>query len=176
MWKAFSEDTSDFKKKIAIYFLLSVLSVAAIFFLNGMRVAKVAENYKNEATFKAQSEWLRNFDFKEVAALQKAILKPVKAADVDKVQKEQLQILQNHGLVIAAVKNNEIKDKTKPQKSNIKSVESVVTVTGSWDNISAALNEFEHKNLVVITDLSINPANKDTDILTARLSYATYFM
>ena len=126
--------------------------------LNAMRVTQAAENNKLAATYQSQSTWLRQIDYEEMDALYVAILKPVKATEIDSVQEQQLDILRSHNLVIESVRNDN--DKKQKKNAKIKSVLTQVTVQGSWDNIVAALNEFETKNLVVITELDMSPDKK----------------
>ena len=105
-------------------------------------------------------------------ALYKAVLKPVKANQIDKVQQEQLDILRNHNIVVESVRNDN--DKTNKKKAKLKSVTTKVTMQGNWDNLTAALNEFERRNLVVITELDISPDSK-TGLIEAKMGYNIYY-
>ena len=134
MWEAFNADTSGFKKKIYIYILITILALAAVYGFNLMRSMKAAENIKLAATYTAQSDWLNKIDYDEMDALYKAVLKPVKANQIDKVQQEQLDILRNHNLVVESVRNDN--DKTNKKKAKLKSVSTKVTMQGNWDRIN----------------------------------------
>lgn len=172
MWEAFSNDESGFKKKIYIFCIITLLSFVSAYTLNAMRVTQAAENNKLAATYQSQSTWLRQIDYEEMDALYVAILKPVKAAEIDSVQEQQLDILRNHNLVIESVRNDN--DKKLKKNAKIKSVLTQVTVQGSWDNIVAALNEFETKNLVVITELDMSP-DKKSGVVEAKMKYNIYY-
>ena len=172
MWDAFSADTSGFKRKIYIYILITIMALAAAYGFNMMRSMKAAENIKLAATYTAQSDWLNQIDYDEMDALYKAVLKPVKANQIDKVQQEQLDILRNHNIVVESVRNDN--DKTNKKKAKLKSVTTKVSMQGNWDNLTAALNEFEKRNLVVITELDISPDSK-TGLIEAKMGYNIYY-
>mgnify|MGYP000411168636 CR=1 FL=1 len=62
--------------------------------------------------------------------------------------------------------------KSNNKNAVLKGVKSTVSFEGTWENISAVLNEFEkQKNLVVITDLSLNVR----DGINGRLDYVVYY-
>lgn len=172
MWNAFNADNSGFKQKIYIYILITLLAIGIAYVLNFMRATQAAENNKLAATYTAQSTWLNQIDYDEMDALYKAVLKPVKANQIDKVQQEQLDILRNHNIVVESVRNDN--DKTNKKKAKLKSVTTKVTMQGNWDNLTAALNEFEKRNLVVITELDISP-DKKTGLIEAKMGYNIYY-
>ena len=65
-------------------------------------------------------------------------------------------------------------DKTNKKKAKLKSVSTKVTMQGNWDNLTAALNEFETHNLVVITELDISPDSK-AGLIEAKMAYNIYY-
>ncbi len=172
MWNAFNADNSGFKQKIYIYILITLLAIGMAYVLNFMRATQAAENNKLAATYTAQSTWLNQIDYEEMDALYKAVLKPVKANQIEKVQSEQLEILRRHNLTVESVRNNN--DKSNKKKAKIKSVSTEISMQGNWDNLIAALNEFETHNLVVITELDISP-DKKTGLIEAKMGYNIYY-
>ena len=159
MFSAFMADKSSFKTRLMATILLSVLSVGTSVYLSQLCAAKLAENNHQKAEFTSQSEWLKKFDYKDAVNLYKMVLKPCKLADLDKVQAEQLALLKEHKLTVVSVKNDALKDKP-DKKLPLKYRKSTVTVLGSWNDIVAALSEFEKKNLVVVTNSSYELNNK----------------
>lgn len=171
MFNAFMSDKSGFKNIIVLLILLSFVVLGGAFMMLGRYNAIVAANDKSSANFKSQAAWLQKYDGSAVTEIEKAVLHPCKENEVDRVQKEQLQLLSSKGLTVTSVKKATIA-KTKDNKSTLKGVKTSVTFEGSWENIVAALNEFEkQKSLVVITDLSLN----SKDVISGRLDYVVYY-
>ena len=52
-------------------------------------------------------------------------------------------------------------------------VQSSATVTGSWDDFIACLNEFEKEHLVIITDCKLS--NEKTGLIRADMRYRVYY-
>ena len=106
------------------------------------------------------------------------VLKPCKQDQIDTVQAEQLAILKDHNLSILSVKNEAPLEKP-DKKIPLKYRKSTVSVSGNWNDIVSAINEFEKKNLVVITNanLSLNE-NKNAEtqgLMKVTLEYNIYF-
>ena len=178
MFEAFMEDNSPFKKRLMLTVLLSVVSIGSTFFLSQMYTTKVNENNHLLAEYSAQSDWFRQFDYKDATKLYNMVLKPCKQNQIDTVQAEQLAILKDHNLSILSVKNEAPLEKP-DKKIPLKYRKSTVSVSGSWNDIVSAINEFEKKNLVVITNanLSLNE-NKNAEtqgLMKVTLEYNIYF-
>lgn len=153
MFNAFMADKSPFKTRLLMTVFLSLISVGASIYLSQLCATKLVENNRQKAEFTTQSEWLKKFDYKDATNLYKLVLKPCKLADIDKVQSEQLALLKEHKLTVLSVKNDALKDKP-DKKIPLKYRKTTVSVSGSWNDIMAALSEFEKKNLVIITNSS----------------------
>lgn len=166
----FLEDKSGFKSKIFIVILIAFVSFLGSFILNTAYFDKVTQNNNLEAQYSSQSHWLQKFDFKDASALYAALLKPCKAADLDKIQNEQLGILQKNNLKILSVKNEPAK---KVKGKVLSSQKSTVVVSGSWADLQQAIAEFEKVNLVIIVDANITT---DKEGLKAKLEYQTYYI
>ena len=59
------------------------------------------------------------------------------------------------------------------KKSQVKAVKTSLVAKGSWENIVAALNAFEKKNLVVITGVDLE---RVADQLVMKMEYQTYYL
>lgn len=169
MLQALSKDQSKFKNKIYILFSVFIMSIIAGVVLNSYRVSIYTENQQLANKYKSEKEWLQQIDYKELQSLSEEILKPVDKSNVDKVQQAQLGILRNHSLNIDSVRNTELKN----SKVKHKFVKTTVKLTGTWENLITALNEFERKNLVVITDFKLN--RTDVGLLEADFTYNIYY-
>lgn len=173
---SFSEDKSNFKTKIFLAVFLSVAALVSSVTLSSMFVSKMGENNKQASDFASQSAWLQKFDYKDATHLYKLILKPCKAADVDNVQKEQLDILKDHKLTIVNVKNDNGAD-----KGSLKARKTSVDIIGDWSNLNAALGDFEKNHFVVITNASISTDNSADaamgaqGLIKAKLDYNIYY-
>ena len=173
MFEAFGKDKSSFKSVIVSIALLTIMCCVASYFLLNRYKAQVNENAKLSAIYKANNEWMQKFDFGEAIELQKKLLKPCKLSEVEKVQQEQLLLLQKHNLIVLTVKNEDIKaDAKKAKGATMKFAKTSVVVQGTWAEIIAALNEFEKKHLVVITGLNLS----NEALLTAKIDYNTYYI
>lgn len=177
MLTAFGEDKTSFRTRIMVLVAISAALLVSIFVMHQMYIGKLADNYKLAATYESQSDWLSRFDYREAALLEKEVLKPCKKEDVENIKQEQLNILRSHGLTLVSVRSGgAVADK----KLNLNAVKTNVTVTGSWDNITAALNKFETRHLVVITSCEISPVVDEGGAtgsnLAAKIEFATYHL
>lgn len=173
MFTAFGNDNSSFKKGIFAIVILMIMAFAASFFLFNRYVALANDNEKLKATYTTNNQWIQKFDFGEATRLQKSFLKPCKLMDVEKVQQDQLLLLQNHHLTVLSVKNQSIQLNSKLAKGKtMRSVKTSVVVQGNWSDLTVALNEFEKKHLVVISDINLS----NDAFLTARIDYDTYYI
>lgn len=168
MLSAFLADKTPFRRLILLISAVSLLSFGCSAVFYNQYLIQSQNNAKDEALYKAQSEWLQNFDRSTVINIEKSILRPVKLQDVDRVQQEQLDILAQSGLELISVKKDSATDK----KSKLKYVRTSVTVEGSWDAVTKALNAFERHNLVVITNLKLTADEK----LSCRMDYNIYYI
>lgn len=168
MLSAFLADKTPFRRLILLISAVSLLSFGCSAVFYNQYLIQSQNNAKDEALYKAQSEWLQNFDRSTVINIEKSILRPVKLQNVDRVQQEQLDILAQSGLELISVKKDSATDK----KSKLKYVRTSVTVEGSWDAVTKALNAFERHNLVVITNLELTADEK----LSCRMDYNIYYI
>lgn len=172
MFEAFLKDKSGFKHGVILVCFLSFLLFGSIFVILGRYNNVVADSAKDNATFVAQSEWLKKYDAKTVEEIEKMILYPCKESEVDKIQKEQLNVFTKHGVTVSAVRKANISKSSKAGKSALKGAKTSVNFKGSWDNVLAVINDFEkQKTLVVITDLSLSM----TDEISGRMDYVIYY-
>lgn len=168
MLSAFLADKTPFRRLILLISAVSLLSFGCSAVFYNQYLIQSQNNAKDEALYKAQSEWLQNFNRSTVINIEKSILRPVKLQNVDRVQQEQLDILAQSGLELISVKKDSATDK----KSKLKYVRTSVTVEGSWDAVTKALNAFERHNLVVITNLELTADEK----LSCRMDYNIYYI
>lgn len=174
---SFSEDKSNFKTKIFLAGFLSVAALAGSVMLSSMFVSKMSENNKQASNFASQNVWLQKFDYKDATNLYKLILKPCKAADVDDIQKKQLDILKEHKLTVVSVKNDKGND-----KGPLKARKTSVDLIGDWNDLNAALSDFEKKHFVVITNASVSTDNSNgasktgaQGLIKVKLDYNIYY-
>lgn len=171
MFNAFITDKSGFKNIIVLVTLLSFVFLAGTFMLLGQYNGIVVDNNKKEAEFQAQAVWLKKYDGNVVNEIEKKILRPCKETDVDKVQKEQLQLFEKNGVKVISVRKSAMAKNTKNPNA-LKGAKMTVDFEGSWENIVNMLNVFEkQKNLVVITDLTFNVK----DGVHGKLDYVVYY-
>ena len=172
MFEAFSKDKSSFRSIMFLMLLfISFCFVGSMYFYK-QYVAQTNENIKLKETYRIHTEWIQKFDYGSAVKLKERLLKPCKATEIERVQQEQLLLLQKHHLTVLSVKNSEVKQDTKLSKgTTMKSVKTSIMLEGTWADIIAALNEFEKSNLVVITKL-----NLFNDLfIKASIEYAIYY-
>ena len=148
MLSAFLADKTPFRRLILLISAVSLLSFGCSAVFYNQYLIQSQNNAKDEALYKAQSEWLQNFDRSTVINIEKSILRPVKLQNVDRVQQEQLDILAQSGLELISVKKDSATDK------------------------KSKLNAFERHNLVVITNLELTADEK----LSCRMDYNIYYI
>lgn len=170
MFNAFMDDKSGFKNIVILVLLLSFVVLGGTFMLLGRYNASVAKNSKDIANFEAQSVWLRKYDADTVNKIEKMMLYPCKENEVEKVQKEQLQMLAEKGVKVTGVRKATMAS-NKNAKNALKGIKTSITFDGEWNNIVAALNAFEKRHLVVITDLILN----SKDGISGRMEYVIYY-
>ena len=173
MFTAFGNDNSSFKKGIFAIVILMIMAFATSFFLFNRYVALANDNERLKATYVTNNQWIQKFDFGEAVRLQKSLLKPCNLLDVEKVQQDQLLLLQNHHLTVLSVKNEGIQQNSRLVKGKtMRFVKTSIVVQGTWADITAALNEFEKKHLVVITNINLS----NESFLSAKIEYNTYYI
>lgn len=162
----FFKDKSTFRRNMLLCITASFFMTSLSMYLYSSFVSLNQANAKVKATYEAQAEWLKNYDYETVKELEKTILKPVASSDLDKVQKEQLEMFSKHNLNLISVrKGNSV------LKGKIKSVSASVIAEGKWEDVTALLNEFEKNHLVVITKLNLS--NDKT--VTCKMDYSVYY-
>ena len=172
MLEAFFKDKSGFKHGVILVVFLSLVLFGAIFVILGRYNNVVVASAKDNATFIAQSEWLKKYDSKIVEEIEKLILYPCKENEVDKIQKDQLNVFTKHGVTVTSVRKANINKTSKASKAALKGAKTSVNFRGSWDDVLAVINEFEkQKTLVVITDLSLSMS----DEINGRMDYVIYY-
>ncbi len=173
----FIADKSDFKKKTILLLVLIFFSLFGWILLNNYRLDITQQKVKAFETSQQQAAWLEKFDYKANQEVLKHTLDLVPLKKVEEVQRTQLDIFRRHHLNLINIQNGEVKTKTgKKSKSSkekqLNFVQSSATVTGSWDDLIACLNDFEQQHLVVITDCRIS--NEKTGLISAVLRYRIY--
>lgn len=162
----FFKDSSPFRRNMMLLVTGSVIMTACSLFCYTSFVNLNQANIKAKATYEAQAEWLQNYDYKAVQELEKTILRPIPAASLDKVQKEQLEMFSKHNLALVNVSK-----KNQAVKGKLKSVSTSVIAEGRWEDVTALLNEFEKKHLVVITNLKLS----NDKSVTCKMDYSVYY-
>lgn len=169
----FFNDTDAIRKRVLALMGFSFLFIIVNFFVINMTIDLAKENKHQAAVFQQQSRWLGAFDGDRIAMLQKSILKPVDIKEVNRVQLEQIQILERNLLYVESVRNDSFKDQTGKKKQTTRSVRTSLVARGDWDGVVNALNEFEKKNFVVITALDLE---RDGEQVVMKMEYQTYYL
>lgn len=164
----FCKDRSPFRRNMLLFIIGSIFMTICSLFCYTSFINLNQANTKAKATYEAQAEWLNNYDYKTVKELEETILRPIPAASLDKVQKEQLELFSKHNLNLINVSK---KNSVTKAKSKLKSTSTSVTAEGRWEDITALLNEFEKKHLVVITNLNLSN-NKS---IICKMDYSIYY-
>ncbi len=172
MFNAFIDDKSGFKNGVILLILISLLFLGGMFVLLNRYNVIVAQSAKDNVAFEAQSVWLKKYDADTVKEIEKLVLLPCKESEVDKVQKEQLQLFAKQGIKVSTVRKANMTKSAKAAKNALKGAKTSLSFEGSWENIVALLNEFEKQHsLVAITDLSLSSA----DGIHGRMDYVIYY-
>ena len=170
MFDAFSKDNSGFKTSIFLMFLVSCMFLVASFLFINIFNTALSENNRLSAEYRSQAEWLQRFDKDGALRLDKEIMRPCKAHEVDKVQQRQLEVLSSHGLRIISVRK--ANNNTSPKSGSVKSLVMAVDLAGSWNDFRAALNSFEKQDsLVVITRLNLRSGSP----IACNMEYTIYY-
>lgn len=170
MFDAFSKDKSGFKASIFLMFLVSCVLLVSSFLLLNMFNNGLSENNRLSAEYSSQAEWFQKFDKQGALRLEKEIVRPCKANEVDKVQQRQLDVLASHGVRIISVRKGS--GTPAAPVNGVKSQVMVVDCSGSWNTLRAAFNVFEKQDtLVVITRLNL----KSGSPVTCNMEYAIYY-
>lgn len=169
MFDAFSKDDSGFKTSILMMFLVSCIFLVASFYLLNIFNNALAENNRLSAEYQSQAEWFQQFDKDGALRLEKQIMRPCMANEVDKVQQRQLEVLSSHGLRIISVRKVNIN--TTAKVGGVKAMVTAVELSGTWNDFRSALNNFEKQDsLVVITKLNLRTGSP----ITCNMEYAIY--
>lgn len=172
-------DNSDFKKKIFVLVILIILAFFGWIFLNSYRITVTEQKVKAYELSQQQEAWLQNFDFEANQKLLSSTLDLVPLEEIEAVQRGQVEKFRQHNLNLVNIQNGIVKPKVvKKAKKNAKErqldfVQSSATVTGSWDDFIACLNEFEKEHLVIITDCKLS--NEKTGLIRADMRYRVYY-
>jgi hypothetical protein len=175
----FMADNSDFKKKIFVLVILIILAFFGWIFLNSCRITVTEQKVKAYELSQQQEAWLQNFDFEANQKLLSSTLDLVPLEEIEAVQRGQVEKFRQHNLNLVNIQNGIVKPKVvKKAKKNAKErqldfVQSSATVTGSWDDFIACLNEFEKEHLVIITDCKLS--NEKTGLIRADMRYRVYY-
>ena len=170
MFDAFSKDDSGFKTSILMMFLVSCIFLVASFYLLNIFNNALAENNRLSAEYQSQAEWFQQFDKDGALRLEKEIIRPCKADEVDKVQQRQLEVLSSHGLRIISVRK--ANSNTSAKVGGVKAIVMAVALSGSWDDFRSAFNNFEKQDsLVVITRLNLRSGSP----VACNMEYAIYY-
>ena len=170
MFDAFSKDNSGFKTSIFLMFLVSCMLLAASFFVLNIFNTSLAENNRISAEYRSQAEWFKKFDKDGALRLEKEIIRPCKADEVDKVQQRQLEVLSSHGLRIISVRK--ANSNTSAKVGGVKAIVMAVALSGSWDDFRSAFNNFEKQDsLVVITRFNLRSGSP----VACNMEYAIYY-
>ena len=179
MIEQFMADNSDFKKKIFVLVILIILAFFGWIFLNSCRITVTEQKVKAYELSQQQEAWLQNFDFEANQKLLSSTLDLVPLEEIEAVQRGQVEKFRQHSLNLVNIQNGIVKPKVvKKAKKNAKErqldfVQSSATVTGSWDDFIACLNEFEKEHLVIITDCKLS--NEKTGLIRADMRYRVYY-
>ena len=170
MFDAFSKDNSGFKTSIFLMFLVSCMFLAASFFMLNIFNTSLAENNRLSSEYRLQAEWLKRFDKEGALRLEKEIMRPCKADELDKVQQRQLEVLSSHGIRIMSVRK--ANSNTPIKAGGVKAIVMAVELSGSWNDFRSALNNFEKQDsLVVITRLNLRSGSP----VACNMEYAIYY-
>lgn len=183
--REFAKDPNpNFKSSTTILLVILLAFSLGFIVIDAFRIANEQSRITAYAKAKNEQEWLQKFSFADNAKLLKLVLAPVKYADVEKVQLEQINLIKKHNLIIKKIDNGKIKmpdqekksDKDKKNKNNANAnyAQTTVTLSGSWDNLAALLNTFEKQYLVVITDLKMDFDAK-TGLINTSMKYQIYY-
>ena len=170
MFDALSKDNSGFKTSIFLLFVVSCIFLFSSFFVLNLFNTTLADNERLGAEYRSQAEWFQSFDKDGALRLQKEMLKPCNASELDSVQQRQLEVLASHGVRISSVRKS---GNDAGAKGASKSLKVSVDFTGSWSDVCAALNSFEKQDsLVVITKLNI----KSDNLVSCNMDYSIFYM
>lgn len=169
----FFNDSDVIRKRVLALLGFSFLFIIVNFFVINMALDLAKENKHQAAVFQQQSRWLGAFDGNRIDMLQKSILKPVNVKEVNRVQLEQMQILENNSLYIESVRNEAFKEPTGKKKQLARSVKTSLVARGDWNGVVNALNEFEKRNFVVITALDLE---RDSEQVVMKMEFQTYYL
>ena len=170
MFDSFYKDNSGFKTSIFLMFLVSCMFLVASFFILNIFNAALSENNRLRSEYRSQAEWFQKFDKNGALRLEKEIVRPCKANEVDKVQQRQLEVLSSHGLSIISVRK--ASSNTPAKTGGVKATVIAVELSGSWSDFRSALNNFEkQESLVVITRLNLRSGSP----VACNMEYAIYY-
>ena len=167
MLKQYSEDKSLFRKNMDMALILIVVGLVAIYFLNSFRINMIESYSQKYEQSVANKNWLEEFDVSANKKLLNNMLKPAAYANVELVQQAQLDLIRKNRLTILNVnKGAAPAPGTGGKKKKIQFAETSVTLTGTWNDIVACLNEFEKNHLVVINNLHLgtNPRSGQIEL------------
>lgn len=170
MFDAFSKDNSGFKASIFLMFLVSCMLLAVSFFVFNIFNTALAENNRLSSEYRSQAEWFQKFDKDGALRLDKEIVRPCKADEVDRVQQRQLEVLSSNGLRVVSVRK--ANSNTPDKAGGIKAMVMAVELSGAWNDFRSALNNFEkQESLVVITRLNLRSGSP----VACNMEYAIYY-
>lgn len=190
MFEAFLDDKTNFKLWMVIKILLAAVLLVAAFMLHNEYVAERNKNLSLSTKYETQATWLKNFDYKGTLALQREMLKPARQEEVHSIINKQIEIFKKYNVDVESVATTEFKAPPKPKNPKNKgpvlnSVKTSVSLKGNWEDLKAALNEFDNSYLVGINEISIvmlksngvkQPNSISNKKLSVKFNFNTYYM
>ncbi|MBQ0066760.1 MAG: hypothetical protein KBS60_01040 [Phascolarctobacterium sp.] len=173
MLESFLNDKSKFRIMVIFRIVIGMIFLGTAFYFVSMASDTLLENNRLASNYQSEKNWLAKFKPAKLNAIIASVPKPAKEQEVEDVQNKQLALLQKHHVTILNVRKDSVSKGAAPKKGSLPFVKADLQLQSSWDNLVAALNELEKKNLVVITDLQLD--SKDGESVFTRMSYNIYY-
>jgi hypothetical protein len=174
MIEQFEQDKGPFKKKAVMLLLVALVLLIICGLTNYLRAGFVSAQADLYVKSRQKQEWLKNFNFDQYQAVLAKLPRVCKIDELESVQQQRLGLFAKYNLKVVTVANNP--DQTAgPGSKTMKFKSATASVTGTWENIMACLNELEHGNLVVVTDLDVTTDHSSGGLLV-KFTYRIYYV
>lgn len=171
MLNALNKDTTPFRNSFLTRIALFIFLACCTFILNQYYVSTAQSNIRQQNSYTSEANWLKSFDAQDALQAKSRFWKPVKAEGASALVSSRIDLLKNTGLEIRNIRQQPQSPQQKGQR--LKAITYNITIAGTWQKLTQALNSFEQDNSVVITNLYLIGKS---DELTADMVFRVYHL
>ena len=176
MISMFQEDRDKhFKTKVQILLFLIFLLFIALVGIHWQRADNALTTLQNYDEIAARKVWLAKYKEADMKKFLSQMLPPATLADVETIRAEKVNLCLKHQVLIQNVNNQYGAGKPAGNGSRLKYMTSTLSVAGTWEQLSACLQEFNNDHLTAISEIHLE-TDQTTGLIKARITYRIYYL